>query len=325
MISALSTWAQGASSGSSLANCPNTSGSGESGGSSGGSGGSGGGAGNPTPPTANPNINPYVTAGVALPASLPNGGSTYAIMRFDLGTISPNDPNLAGVVFELQVQQLGLNGYVFKVPRLATKNYPIYLKNLQILVNGTYDQDGNTMSDVETTVSPVAGYVIPPTSQELTPFPALSGRTVLLAQGNGPASDRISLAFAQIRKSDFPATCKALSTFQAKVFPFLTGTLTAFPAVKRCQRCHDSTAAYPSNAAIAAFDMTHAQDNVAVLCAKALQRVDHNNPYQSVLITDPLNQTNGHPSTYDYDAPGITTPDVDPNWIDWMNEEINAP
>jgi hypothetical protein len=308
MIAALSDWAAGANS---VAACPTPS---------------------PTegvpPPTdtSSLDINPYVTNAISMPASIPNNETgTYAIMRWDLGTINPSNPDLNGVMFELKVQTVGLNGYVFSVPRLATKNYPIYVKNLQILVNGTYDRLGNVMSDVEATVNNVPNYTIPAITTQMTPFPALSSRNAILAQANGSSTDKISLAFGEIRKADAPAACKALDTFKAKVLPVFLRMDPSFNTVPTCLRCHDSTAPYRQAKAIAAYDMTNASNNAAALCAGALQRVDRNDLIQSVLISAPLNLTAFHPADNYYDNPGLTSDLVAPAWIDWMNEEINAP
>jgi hypothetical protein len=69
--------------------------------------------------------------------------------------------------------------------------------------------------------------------------------------------------------------------------------------------------------------MTNASNNVAAMCAGALQRVDKNDLFQSVLISAPLNLTTGHPADNYYDEPGLTSDLVQPAWIDWMNEELN--
>ncbi|MFL5812563.1 MAG: hypothetical protein ACJ763_03220 [Bdellovibrionia bacterium] len=279
----------------------------------------------PPTDTSSLDINPNVTNAISMPASVPNNETkTFAIMRWDLGTISPNNPELNGVIFELKVQTVGLNGYVFSVPRLATKNYPIYVKNLQILINGNYDRLGNVMSDVEATVNNVSNYTIPAITSQMTPFPALSSRNAILAQGNGPGTDKISLAFGEIHKAAAPTACKALNTFKAKVLPVFLRMDPYFQTVPTCMRCHDTAAPYKQAAAIAAFDMTNATNNAAALCAAALQRVDRNDLIQSVLISAPLNLTAFHPADNYYDNPGLTSDLVAPAWIDWMNEEIDA-
>lgn len=309
MIAALNNWAAGANS---AVACPTPSSS-------------------PTdavpPPTttSNQDINPNVTTSVSMPASIPDHETgNFAIMRWDLGALSPSNPDLNGVTFELKVQTVGYNGYVFSVPRLATKNYPIYIKNLQILVNGNYDRLGNVMSDVEATVNPVSTFTLPPITNQMTPFPALSSRNAILAQGNGPGADKISLAFAEIRKAAAPTQCKALATFQSKVLPVFLRMDPYFTNVPTCLRCHDTAAPYHQPAAIAAYDMTNASNNAAALCAGALQRVDRNDLISSVLISAPLNLTVFHPADNYYDNPGLTSDLVAPAWIDWMKEEINA-
>lgn len=280
----------------------------------------------PPTTTSSQDINPNVTNAISMPASIPDHETgNFVIMRWDLGSIAPSNPDLNGVIFELKVQTVGYNGYVFSVPRLATKNYPIYLNNLQILVNGNYDRLGNVMSDVEGTVNNVTNYTVPAITAEMTPFPALSSRNVILAQGSGPSVDKISLAFGEIRKATAPAACKALDTFKAKVLPVFLRMDPYFNTVPTCMRCHDSAAPYKQAAAIAAFDMTNASNNAAALCASALQRVDRNDLIQSVLISAPLNQTVFHPADNYYDNPGLTSDLVSPAWTDWMKEEINAP
>jgi hypothetical protein len=308
MITALSNWAAGANS---AVACPTPTTSPTA---------SPGGATAPTD-TSNLDINPYVTAAIPLPASIPDTQTdTYAIMRWDLGTVTPRDPNLSGVILEIKVQKVGLNGYVFRLPRLATKNYPIYIKNLQILINGTYDRLGNLMSDVDNTVNNVPNYTIPAITTQMNPFPALSSKNVILSQINGPSTDKISLAFEEIRKADAPATCKALATFQAKVLPQFSMPLPPYNPPK-CLRCHQSGIYGNSPEAVAAFDMTN-YTNAAAMCAQALQRMNKYDPAQSVFISDPLNRTNGHPSTYYYDSPGLRASDVFPAFTDWLNEEI---
>lgn len=253
-------------------------------------------SGAPTPP-------PMTTDTVTSPAlSLPNNlptGNNFTTLRWNLTTATPANPDLAGVLFEIEIQQFttAANGFPgslrIRRPRLATPTNALHVKGIRILQNGTFDPSANDYVGVERVIS--AGTI--PANLPL-PFPVLSADEMLIVLDQ-PGTPMLSVSFEILVKAVAPA-CKALTGFTTAVKPVMQSS---------CVSCH----AQNGNQAQRRFNMGTTPD--ATLCALALQRTIPTDPLKSPLITNPLNGKNGHNQINGFPAAADA-------WVQWIQSEL---
>jgi len=256
----------------------------------------------PADPSLNNSSGPQsltLAQAIAYPLPLatdPGMDRVYTTMRWDLGSVSPQNPDLNGAVFEVQIQQFtlanatGPASYRLREPRLATPNSAIHVQGIKIFLNGSYVPQANEFGNANVIVAPVT----PPWAPVL-PFPILSSMDIIM-MAQDPKTDTLAFGFDVLSKSTTPF-CKNPAIFQTNVLPVLQ---------QNCVGCHNGTNAPGGGRFLMVGDLN-------TVCAQSLQRVDLKNPTGSPLITNPTLQTNGH----DWIS---TFRNIQP-FIDWIQSE----
>jgi mono/diheme cytochrome c family protein len=231
----------------------------------------------------------FFTGRVAIPAQLPNRDQGYTMMRWDLGSASPD---FAGSVLEIEVQRFAdrvdasPGGYRFRKPRLVARDYSLKIKDLKILINGKYDVLANAYVGIKQSVN--AG----PTGAVLSARPMI----VIQDQAQG---DEALISFEVLRKAA-PVQCNATKLFSESV-----GKLVE---VRNCRECHMA-------AGTAGNRMFPMDSDTNQLCADFLQRTDFNRPLSSASIEYAYKGVNGHLKV----IPSLR--EVVPIWTNWIQAE----
>ncbi|MBY0470560.1 hypothetical protein K2X30_05275 [bacterium] len=146
----------------------------------------------------------WVTGQIVLSGNLPsaNSGDRFERIRFPLSNLSPEDPDLAAAVVEIEIQKMidgdGNRLYRIRNPRLASSVGMVQIKNIQVMINGRFDGIESAFADVDTLVT--ASAIPSDPSAALHTMP-LSNKEILVLQDRG-AGDKISLGFEVLRKAD---------------------------------------------------------------------------------------------------------------------------
>ena len=171
----------------------------------------------------------YFSSEIDVPADLPNVDVGFATLSFDLSAIKPE---LNGMSLEIEAQNFinksadtkGM--YRFRSPRLVGGKNSVYLKDIKILLNGTYD----VINNAYTTIDRISPFFNLGTSG-LSATPVLSGETLLILK-DGLANPKVSVSFVDIGAKSDAAACANMSGFASRVQPLL--------ATYNCASCHQS-------------------------------------------------------------------------------------
>lgn len=217
--------------------------------------------------------------------TLPDRSSGFQKLRLALA--SQANPGMRDVFFEMEAQLFQPSSdafkgaYRFRKPRLLTPWNSVYLKDIKILVNGSFDPQENAFRSVEQTIAPKQ---IPSDPAVASGFPDLSS-SHLLTQQHTPGADEIMVSFEALSVATTPPACRALNLFSQNVLPFLNSN--------NCYNCHGggSPSLSGNQDARSVLDMALSDES---LCASLRQRLSGANLFNSPLITYPFEGTFGH-------------------------------
>jgi hypothetical protein len=247
------------------------------------------------------------TAPITIPAlPTPNptqtvGNAAFVTMSFPLSSVTPANPDLNGATFDIDVQQYvlpdsaaALTGtYRFRNPRINTPTNPLYVKDVEILINNEYNPATSTYTVIDTTVVPNAN-----TKTFTSLMPTGEVADMFVPQQNAQG-DQVIIAFSMLQKTSLPPVsvpCKNLAGFTANIYPYLMNT---------CFSCHKN------GSGTSVYNMD--DSNLANLCQVSLGFANVASPGTSILITAPRDQTNNHPVQIQ-NFPTQT-------FIDWISSE----
>lgn len=255
-------------------------------------------------------IGKIVSTALPLPAGIPvvdlsNGTNqnNFVRMRWDLSQVAPGNPDLAGAVFEVEVQQYtaltdsGPASLRFRKPRIGSPTVPLLVQGVRILADKTFNVANDQYLTIDESVSP--GPIAAPTAS--INFPVLSPELMIVVLPNGAASPQIYVSFERLEKTTI-ATCKNLAGWQSMYRPIM---------VAKCTNCHGGG----NGGATSKLNLNTTTNTDEQLCGRSLQRVDLKSPIDSPLITYPLRGASlGHPATTFNSADADTT-------INWIRTE----
>lgn len=240
---------------------------------------------------------PKVTQGPFLKMRFPLAGAgtsfANAIMELEITRFSPASGGQPGT-------------YQLRKPRLATRDVPIKIGGLKVLVNGVYYSYSDAFSEIDATVNPGD---LPSDPATALPFPVLTSENILLPEMD-PGQDEFKLALDVLEVA--PAqTCHHLDLFQKNVMPVLD--------VRSCYLCHGGGPEKYPGRGTAVQVMNMAMDDNA-LCASFLERATGPEMLTSPLFAYTWKGAFNHPRA-------IASPDeIFPLWTDWLSaEQARAP
>jgi hypothetical protein len=117
-----------------------------------------------------------------IPAVLPTG-TAYVSLVWDLASVSPS---LAGVKFQIEIQQFDGESYRVRNPKLTTAGFTVEVSDLRMLMNGLLDQTATSYQGLHVTV---------PQNTIRT----LSASPMLLIMDKGPGQDTLAISFAILK------------------------------------------------------------------------------------------------------------------------------
>ncbi|MEZ4742751.1 MAG: hypothetical protein R3B45_09930 [Bdellovibrionota bacterium] len=106
------------------------------------------------------------------------------VLDFDLSELKGANFT-KGTILEIQVNQFDENSYILKQPTIYLPSGTISLKGIRILLNGVWNAQNSTYLDINEEVS--------------SPFKVLSSASLIMPADLGPAEDRISVQFEDIK------------------------------------------------------------------------------------------------------------------------------
>ena len=230
------------------------------------------------------NIGKFVTN----PNPVPQTAAPSAI-RFGLSDLVAG---LGNASFEVSVRREG-DSYTVEKPRLVTRDSPIHIAGVNILLNGSQKASANGWNSIKASI---------PSDERSGAL--LAACTLRVPVENGD-KDEISFSFDSLEKRA-PFSCKKLSVFQKDVLPVLRE--------RSCYRCHSGGPEHApgEEQAKKALDMELADE---ALCLKLLSRGNGTNSVDSPLIALPLRGIFGHPRAI------ALSSEVLPAWSDWIDGE----
>ena len=216
------------------------------------------------------------TAALPLPQEPPADRNHFHELRFDLGEAVPE---LAGTQFSIEVQRFtepsvaAKGSYRFRRPRFRGGDKAIFVRGVQVLLNGRQLPYGDDFRDIAALVSPVNAAAAD------SVYPVLSAQTMNLL-ADDTETDRVQIAFTDLR------TTAAGDCAQEDIF-----TRTVVPQLERnnCMTCHGAEA---DPAAVAAFDL---RGDPATQCWACKQRLLVQGLRHSPLLAIPTRGQFNHP------------------------------
>jgi cytochrome c553 len=137
-----------------------------------------------------------------------------------------------GAVFKIDIENFDTYSYKVSNPRIITTT-PLNVKNLKILINGSYNSQHATYTVVN--------------KQVTAADPVVSAYTMVMLKDQGPTIDKLSFAFGYVGTGTPPADTDTTPTTTSPTSGTTTASAEAFkqtlwPVLRtRCASCHDTT------------------------------------------------------------------------------------
>ena len=175
--------------------------------------------------------------------------------------------NVPGAKFMIDVIDYDAYSYKFSKPRIVTSSANIYVKNVKLLVNNSFNPQHSTYTIVDKIVTPDDGQ--------------LSNYSMIVLKDRGPSGDHIKFSFDQLAVASGGSTNAgtnggatgggngtqtSLMAFQATVYPISRSSSNS------CVGCHMNVSP------------RHSSDNTLTAHDAALSVVDFNNPSSSRIV-----------------------------------------
>lgn len=231
----------------------------------------------------------------------------YQTISFDLSKLSPGVDGLKNAFFSIEAKKFTEDSIIFRRPKLASKEAPIYFKDIVIELSTPTDPI-QKFRNLERSVNPKS---LDMNALNWQPIPTLSVDRMVALSVDLKQTIKVRIGFADIKVGVPAMKCKNLKGFEENVYNSYVD--------RRCFFCHSGgPEKFPKldyEPYVNAWKSWDMDDSVEGLCDKSLERANFANPLRSPFIWFALGYDEKHPRGIPY------VQEVDPFWTNWINSE----